>query len=100
MNSVLKELGNFFTADEKELPEEISVRTSRITMRKHWSSVWSCNASRHCTSGRPAVSSEASCCVKIANSPIGNLYFFDFFSSDFSFANVCAVFRLDRLLGE
>ena len=33
MNNVLKALGNFFTASEKELPDEISARTSRITMR-------------------------------------------------------------------
>ena len=73
MNRELKAFGNFFTAAEKEFPDEMSRRTSRITIRNTWSSVWSWRASRHCTRGRPAVSSEASCCVKIANSPIGSL---------------------------
>jgi len=33
-NRLLKEYGNFLTAEEKELPCEISTRTSRITTRK------------------------------------------------------------------
>ena len=62
-----------FTAAEKELPEEMSRRTSRIRMRKQGSSVWSCRASRHCTRGRPAVRRDESCWVKIASSGRGSL---------------------------
>src|SRR5258706_5120880 len=91
---VLKVFGNFFTADENELPCDMSPRTSRMTIRKQGSSVWSCNASRHCTNGRPAVSKDASCCVKMASSPNGRRYFLDFFSSDFCFAKACAALTL------
>ena len=35
MNRELNALGNFFTDDEKELPWEMSSRTSRMTIRKH-----------------------------------------------------------------
>src|SRR5271168_5058257 len=90
MKRVGNALGNFLTEDEKELPCEMSRRTSRMMIRKRGSSVWSWRASRHCTSGRPATSSEASCCVNIVSSPRGSLYLFALFSRDFCFASVCA----------
>src|ERR1700685_3559777 len=90
MKSVGNALGNFLTEDEKELPWEMSSRTSRTMIRNTGSSVWSWRASRHWTRGRPAVRSDESCWVNIVSSPRLTLYLLAFFSSDFCFARACA----------
>src|ERR1039458_9139339 len=97
MNKGGKLLGNFLTEEENELPEEMSCFTSRMTTQNTWSSVWSCNASSDCTNGRPAVSSDASCWVKIASSPSGSPYFLAFRSSDFCRANVWVALKVGFL---